>query len=90
MPVSRALSFCCVIVDVIFFLIIVTGFKVGGGEAVSAQNQPGTPREGTLHDTILYQPSLFSYIEVANTVRDDETTLVLKSTFRYGVLASDR
>lgn len=31
-----------------------------------------------------YQPSLFSYIEVAKTVHDGETTQVLKSTIRYG------
>lgn len=32
----------------LLFLNIATGFEMGGGEAVSAQNQPGTPREGWL------------------------------------------
>lgn len=30
-------------------LVVVAGFKVGGGEAVLAQDQPGTSREGTWH-----------------------------------------
>lgn len=34
-------------------LVVMAGFKVGGGEAVLAQDQPGTSREGTLNKPIL-------------------------------------
>lgn len=30
-------------------LVVMAGFKVGGGEAVLAQDQPGTSRKGILH-----------------------------------------
>lgn len=30
-------------------LVVMAGFKVGGGEAVLAQDQPGTSREGRLY-----------------------------------------
>lgn len=33
-------------------LVVMTGFKVGGGEAVLVQDQPGTSREGTLHELL--------------------------------------
>lgn len=29
-------------------LVVMAGFKVGGGEAIPAQDQPGTSREGSL------------------------------------------
>lgn len=34
-------------------LIVMAGFKVGGGEAVLAQDQPRTSREGILHELIV-------------------------------------
>lgn len=46
----------------LLFLNIATGFEMGGGEAVSAQNQPGTPRQGRLR-CIFFQASLFGYLE---------------------------
>lgn len=64
----------------LLFLIIVTGFKVGGGEAVSAQNQPGTPREGTLHTRSFRH----HYVEITNTVGDGVKSFAQNRAFRFG------